>query len=235
MSEYISSREKEGWVLTFEDTFQGTELDWSKWSYCPEEPRHTGFWSNQDAFLDGNGNLVMQISERDGKFYSGAIRTRDKFEQAFGYYEIRCQIPQEEGFWTAFWLYADCVQEVKGHGRDGTEIDIYESAYFKESSVQHALHWGGYEENHQKEEEVIHIPGIYEGFHVFALEWTKEEYIFFIDGKETWRTSAGGVCQVPLYVKVTAEVGPWAGDATQAKLPASWLVDYVRVYKREGR
>ncbi len=39
-----------------------------------------------------------------------------------------------------------------------------------------------------------------------------------------------GVCQVPLYVKLSDEIGDWAGDVARAKLPDEFLVDYVRVY-----
>jgi hypothetical protein len=31
----------------------------------------------------------------------------------------------------------------------------------------------------------------YDEYHVFSVEWTPDEYIFRIDGKETWRTSQG--------------------------------------------
>jgi hypothetical protein len=54
--------------------------------------------------------------------------------------------------------------------------------------------------------------------------------VFYIDGKETWRTEAGGVCKVPLYIKLSDEVGDWAGDFKKVKLPDEFLVDYVRVY-----
>lgn len=50
------------------------------------------------------------------------------------------------------------------------------------------------------------------------------------DGKETWRTSAGGVCQAPLYIKLSDEIGKWGGDIAKATLPDEFLVDYVRVY-----
>ena len=54
------------------------------------------------------------------------------------------------------------------------------------------------------------------------------EYVFYVDGKETWRTEAGGVCQVPLYIKLSDEIGDWAGDIKKVKLPDEFLVDYVR-------
>ena len=35
---------------------------------------------------------------------------------------------------------------------------------------------------------------------------------------------------MPLYLKWSTEIGPWAGDIRQAKLPDDTLVDYVRVF-----
>ena len=72
---------------------------------------------------------------------------------------------------------------------------------------------------------------IYEGFHTFSLKWTEDEYVFYVDDKETWRTSAGGVSQAPAYLKITAEVGDWAGNITNAQLPDYIMAYYVRVYQ----
>ncbi|MBP8259394.1 MAG: glycoside hydrolase family 16 protein, partial [Verrucomicrobia bacterium] len=74
-------------------------------------------------------------------------------------------------------------------------------------------------------------PEVTTGFHTYGLLWLREEYVFYVDGQETWRSRAGGVCQVPLFVKVTEEIGPWAGDIRQATLPDYFTVDYVRVYE----
>ena len=48
--------------------------------------------------------------------------------------------------------------------------------------------------------------------------------------RSQWRSNAGGVCQVPLYIKLSDEIGKWGGDITKAKLPDQFMVDYVRVY-----
>jgi beta-glucanase (GH16 family) len=96
--------------------------------------------------------------------------------------------------------------------------------------VQHALHWDGYGEHHKSAGHVAKAPGVMDGFHTFSLLWTPEEYVFAVDGKETWRTKAGGVCQTPLYIKLSDEVGPWGGKISEAKLPDCFVVDYVRVY-----
>ena len=39
---------------------------------------------------------------------------------------------------------------------------------------------------------------------------------------------------MPEFIKLTNEVGKWAGDITQAKLPDYFEVDYVRVYDKVG-
>ena len=45
--------------------------------------------------------------------------------------------------------------------------------------------------------------GIMAGWHTYSLNWSPDEYVFYIDGKETWRSKAGGVCQVPLFIKLS--------------------------------
>ena len=74
------------------------------------------------------------------------------------------------------------------------------------------------------------MPGVMNGFHTFGLWWKPDEYVFYVDGKETWRSKAGGVCQVPEYILLSDEIGNWAGDIAKANLPDQFCVDYVRVY-----
>jgi hypothetical protein len=126
-------------------------------------------------------------------------------------------------------LYNNSVGKVGDGGRDGTEIDIYEKPWL-DDRVNMALHWDGYGKEHKSEGRQVRVPGIMEGFHTYALWWSPEEYVFSIDGKELWRTKAGGVCQVPLYIKLSDEIGTWAGDIKKANLPDAFVVDYVRVY-----
>ncbi|MFH1070487.1 MAG: glycoside hydrolase family 16 protein [Candidatus Glassbacteria bacterium] len=122
------------------------------------------------------------------------------------------------------------MSSVGDEGRDGTEIDIMEKAWAREDRINHALHWDGYGEQHKSDAVQRVIPEISQGYHTFGLDWRPEEYVFYVDGKQSWRTSAGGVSQVPAYAKLTDEVGDWAGDISKAELPDYFYVDYVRVY-----
>ena len=217
------------WTLAWNDEFDGEELDETKWEVPPDAPRRDGWWMRQAISLDGKGNLAISALKDGDKWVDGCVRTAGKFEHAFGYYVARVKLQQEPGHWSAFWLYNHSVGKVGDEGRDGTEVDIYEKPWL-DARVQHALHWDGYGEDHQSKGKVSTTPGVMKGYHTFALWWSPEEYVFYIDGEETWRTSAGGVCQVPLYIKLSDEIGDWAGDIAEAELPDAFLVDYVRVY-----
>jgi len=226
--------EGKAWKLVWNDEFNGTQLDVSKWE-SPEYERRGHLWRAANAYLDGQGNAVLETSKVGERYASPCIRTRGKYEKAFGFFEIRCRLPMEQGHWSAFWMFCDGVGKVGDEGRDGTEIDVMEWPY-RDGRVQQTLHWDGYGKDHKSEGKVPKRPALLDGqFHTFALWWTPTEYVFYVDGEETWRTSAGGVCQVPVYLKLSEEIGSWAGDITQAKLPDRFVVDYVRVYDVVGK
>ena len=162
------------------------------------------------------------------------------FEQRYGRFEVRCQLPTQQGWWVAFWLMSPTVGNVNDSGEDGTEIDILEGFGWTDA-INHALHWDGYQEGHKSIDHRVNIDGMREGYHTYVLEWTPEEYIFLIDGEETWRTTEGGVSKVPAYVKVTGEISTeewaleerWSKDPADATYPDYFLVDYVRVYQKK--
>jgi len=216
--------------LVWSDEFNGNRLDAKKWNVLPEAPRKGGWWSPRAVQLDGQGNLEITTFEQAGKFYTGAVNTRGKFQQAFGYFEARMKFQRQPGFWSAFWMTCDTVGRVGDEGRDGTEIDIIEKPW-RDDRVQFTLHWDGYGKAHRSAGHKIAVPGVMRGFHSVGLLWTPESYAFFVDGKELWRTKAGGVSQVPEYLIFSSEVGTWGGDIRQAQLPDRFLVDYVRVYE----
>lgn len=220
--------------LTFDDEFDGTELDTTKWELCPEWKRQDfdAYWSNDMTSLDGKGNLVLTMSTDGNRYYSGAIRTKGLFEQQYGYYEIRCKLNSVPGYWAAFWLMGDTVGNEDGSGEDGTEIDIFESAYYNSNGISQTLNWDGYGAAHKSSGYKYTQYDLYRGYHTFALKWTPDEYIYYVDGKETWRTSDGGVCKAPLYVKVTTETGSFADQKPDPRnFPDSFYVDYVRIYR----
>jgi beta-glucanase (GH16 family) len=238
--------------LVWEDEFDGTgDPDVTKWERQEYNRRNNdngpdGWWSREDSYLDGNGNLVIRVRKIENKngdgdscdYSVGALRSKGKFEKLYGKFEIRCKLPTQPGWWVAFWMMQGDVGSVENGGVDGTEVDIIE-AFGWTNRVQFAFHWDGYGDAHKSIGKPLYPANIREGFHTFAMEWYPEMYVFFIDGKEYWRSEGGGVCNREGYIKVTGEISTedwainqwWAMDPAGATYPDSFVVDYVRVYE----
>ncbi len=229
--------------LLFEDNFDGTELDSTKWERCPEWSRQGGIdvWDNDLSYLDGEGHLILRAewNSDEKKLHSGAVRTCGKFEEAYAYYEASIQFPKAPGTWGAFWMMVGNVSNEDGSAADGVEIDIIESIGNAWNQYNHALHWDGYDSAHQKTGKEMIDEDLYDGeYHTYGLWRTEEAYIFYIDGEESWRVTEDqcDVCPEKGYMKLTVEGADWSGAGTEESinaLPADMVVDYVRVYREK--
>ncbi|MBI4327602.1 MAG: glycoside hydrolase family 16 protein [Chloroflexi bacterium] len=217
------------WKLVWHDEFDGAKLDETKWNRLGDSKRRDGFWIKEDAYVNGRGSLLLRTRKDGDRFTCGAVNTQGKFEHAFGYYVARCKAPRQPGHWPAFWLMTPGVSKIGSDGRDGTEIDIIEIPW-RDGQLTSNLHWDGYGKEHKSAGTKFTVAGITDGWHTFGLLWKPDENVFYVDGKETWRSAAGGVSQVPEFLKLTEEIGKWGGDITKAQLPDYFEVDYVRVY-----
>jgi beta-glucanase (GH16 family) len=235
--------------LAWSDEFDGPAIDPSKWyvmdehqDYWPETPWRRN-WRRENATIEDGALVLRTLREREG-FSTGAVVTAAAgrptlFEQAFGRFEARLRFPRQQGHWCAFWLWNVNEGHVDGSGRDGTEIDVMEKAWLIDQG-QHTLHWDGYGPSHGSAYQMVSGMGLDDGgWHAVRVDWYPDEYAFFVDGRETWRTSAGGVCQTPNHVLLTEEIGnfgtgpgEWGvGPIDNAALPDYFYVDYVRVYR----
>src|ERR1051326_3811669 len=222
--------EGQQWKLIWQDEFDGATLDENKWERMGDWKRRDGFWVKEDAYLSGKGTLLSRTKKAGEAYTSGTIRALGKLDLPFGYYVARCKMPQQPGHWPAFWMMCPGVNKTGDEGRDGTEIDIVEIPW-RNGKITMNLHWDGYGKAHKTAGTSMTLPELKEGFHDYGLFWSPDQYVFYVDGKEVWRSKAGGVSQVPEYLKLTEEIGPWAGEISKATLPDYFEVDYVRVYE----
>lgn len=241
-------------TLTFSDEFEG-ELDRSVWSGHYQygntsEARKGSYWNQYLAYTE-DGNLVIPVTYLEDGFggkgagwYSAGIDTDSDspngFSQKYGYFECRCILPEGADIWSAFWLMNDGVYDVDGSGTDGTEIDIFESNCYGDTfrdCISSNLHFDGYDEAHQNLGAQYFFTGNnpYEEYNTYGLEWNENEYIFYINGVETFRTDFGGVSQNKEYLILSVEMKgengiPSERENTKAD-DAEFIVDYVRVYQ----
>lgn len=216
------------WELVWYDGFENAEPDTGNWSAITGV-RRDGTWT-ADAVSIEDSLLVITVFRKDSLYYSGAIQTKGKFEWTFGYWEVRCRLPVQEGHWPAFWLLTETFGQTLDPAVSGAEIDVMEYHALWGDSCQHAVHWNGYNENLRSKHKRVKAPGISRGFHTFGLRWTKGKYTFFVDGKKTW-TCRKGVSHTPQYIILSEEIGVWAGSIERAVLPDRFEVDYVKVFR----
>lgn len=217
------------WKLVWHDEFNGNQIDWSRWE-APDFQRRDGFWSHKTLSLDGKGALVMVVvKDPEGNYLDGCLRTKGKYEKAKGFFVTRVKFHKSQGHWAAFWLMNGCQGRIGNGSADGAEIDIMEKPWL-DDKYNVAIHWDGYGEKHGSVAMAPKLEGAMEGYHTFGLWWSDDAYRFYADGRQTWATTAAGICTEPLYIKLTDEIGDWAGDIRKAKLPDQMMVDYVRVY-----
>jgi len=219
-----------GYTLEWEDNFDGLTLDETKWSHRSLGPRRDAVNVVEAVTLTGEGTLKITTSKVGDEYHTGMIGTQGKFERAFGYWEARIKLQDQEGHWSAFWLQSPTIGNPIGDTLvAGTEIDVVEYHSNWGDGLQNTLHWDGYGTDHKSAAKSATIAGLKDGFHTFAVLWTPNEYVFYTDGIETWRTSTA-LSHRTQYAILSLEVGTWAGNIANAVLPDSMEVDYVRWY-----
>lgn len=243
-------------TLVWSDEFEGDAIDEGTWKGVyggiTRAVMRKGGYIHSDLAEVKDGNLhiyTKYLEEGTGGgpagYYSYMMYTRDLREQTYGYFEVRCILPKGAGQWAAFWMNSRNMENVDGSPADGAEVDIFESPYYHKTLfknfVSSNVYYDGYGEDIVKGKMGIYeANNPYEEYNTYGLEWNENEYIFYINGKETARTNFG-VSQSPEYLILSVEVGgsngtpdpsSWAGDMSKNDcLPSDFVVDYVRAYQ----
>lgn len=209
------------------------------------EDNHTcdGSCPKAGRFTSGIETRLISGDNNDNKGTADTML----FSQAFGYFECRVKFPKSKGLWSAFWLQSSNQRKVGNQGQDGTEIDVYESAFInsEQSEMGHALLWDGYGKDGKVEDYIGALEqDLYDGYHTYALKWTPEYYVFYIDGKATWATDGGDVSKVKEFLRLTVEIDAGDGWGPHGKEIGQFshnnadnddfMVDYVKVWQNEN-
>jgi len=227
---------KDTYQMVWNDEFDGTSVDLTKWNYRAEGTvRNYGTVSRQTISLDGKGHVSIKVTrDSGGKYYIGELGTQGIYEPTYGYFECRAKMNQQMGPHVAFWLQSPTMSKVGDPATNGTEIDIFEYHRKTPQILYHNLHWDGYGADHKTTGQKTTIQGIDSGFHTFGLEWNEKEYIFYVDGKETWRTNSV-VSNRSEYLILSTELTGWGGDPALGNFPDEVVFDYVRVFQSKNK
>lgn len=233
----IADPSGDGWQLKFSDDFSADKLDRSKWSPCFFWGISKGCtnggagdlqWFQSDEVSIQNGVLRLRAQKRqsNGKEYtSGMIASHDKFSFQYGYAEFRAKVPKGKGYWSTLWLLPQ-------NKTWPPELDVAEFVGSNTNNVHMTLHYnnGGHKSS----------SGWWGGtdfsadYHTYAVEWTQDALVWYVDGVERRRYTGEGIPKNPMYLTATLAIGAaWTvGPDDSTRFPGYLEIDYIKVWQR---
>ena len=147
----------------------------------------------------------------------------------YGYIEARIDLPEGAGLWPAFWML--------GSDFEGLKPELYILEHNGATPDSAFLNY-----NYHDEDGNLRSPGqlevtetgLADGFQLYAVQWSSEEIIYYIDGEPRYRIIGSNVPAQPMYLLLNLAVGGvWVGapDASTTGFPAGMRIDYVRAYQ----
>lgn len=227
-------RVQKKYELYWNDDFNGEVIDTTKWRYRGTGVRRQFATVSEDnCYLDGEGHLIIRTTKKDTSYLIGQVGTQNTFMTSYGYFECRVMVHDQKGPLSAFWLQSPTIQlETNDPKTAGAEIDIFEYHTREgKNDVHHTVHWNGYGDKRKHVHRKRKIDSLSVGFHTFGVEWTKNKYIFYVDGKRTWSTCRG-VSRIEQYIILSMDLTKTGGDFSESTFPDEVVFDYVRVFKK---
>jgi len=192
-------------------------------------------FSNEDY---QKGSNSWKTADSLVQYTSASINTLGKASWKYGRIEVRAKLPKGAGVWPAIWMM--------GVNRPGVnwprcgEIDVMEFVGHDSSHVYGTIHYAkedGF--SHSSSGNKIEVSHPYNDFHIYALEWNKNEMRIFYDDAlyhtfniKSINPGAVKSFRKPFYLLLNLALGgEWGGKIDDNNLPQSFMVDYVRVYR----
>lgn len=238
----------------------GRGIDTSRWQYDVGDGCRSGNcgWGNQEkeyyasssenVALDGRGHLMIIARPAPPgltcyygpcRYTSGKITTRGKVEAAPGRVEARIRLSAGQGLWPAFWMLGANFPTTPWP--ECGELDIMENHGSRMQSTSSAIHGPGYFGQTPFVHGVTLGHGSFaDDFHTFAVVWDSASVRFLVDDSVHYTVARHDVARYgrwvfdqPFFIILNLAVGgTFDGDPTSdSMLPATMLIDYVRVYR----
>ena len=207
----VSAQTTSGWQLIWSDEFNGTAgspPNPANWNY----DLGGGGWGNneietytnstQNAFQDGNGNLVLRaIRDSAGNYTSARLQTGSPgastatadLSWQYGLVVARIKLPFGQGVWPAFWMLGDDIGQrpwpacgeldiMENIGKEPTKIHVNNGTIH--GPVSSAASAGDYNGGDGIGASYTLPLGetASSDYHVYAIEWSENSVEFFVDG-----------------------------------------------------
>ncbi|MFC7440254.1 family 16 glycosylhydrolase [Laceyella putida] len=244
------------WIQVWNDEFNGTSLDTSKWSFetGPGPNNELQLYTTNNLSLESDPNnpankyLTIQAKKEDrshnGQMFhytSSRVNTAGKFDFRYGKVEMRAKLPYGQGMWPAFWMLGSNFPQV-GWPNSG-EIDIMEYVGKTPTTVYGTLHGPDYNGSTGigAYHDMPDNPSTQ--FHTYTVEWEPNVIRWYVDGQLYQVRTPEDLDGRPwafdhnFFIILNLAVGgDWPGSPDNTTIfPQKYQIDYVRVYQRQNQ
>ena len=218
ISLFVFSSNAQNWQLVWEDDFNGSSLDQSKWVHDIGTGSQYGMWGWGNGELQyyqpqnttlNNGIAKIEVKEEPNGiidswsatsyFSSSKITTKGLFNFRYGKVEARIKTIDGQGFWPAFWMLPS-----NGSWPCDGEIDIMEQwgNDYLTNSTSGAAHLGTCpysSSTHFYETSSSYISsGSYaDDFHTYSVIWKEDTITWYVDEIELFSLNPSSYWSIP--------------------------------------
>ena len=218
ISLFVFSLNAQNWQLVWEDDFNGSSLDQSKWVHDIGTGSQYGMWGWGNGELQyyqpqnttlNNGIAKIEVKEEPNGiidswsaisyFSSSKITTKGLFNFRYGKVEARIKTIDGQGFWPAFWMLPS-----NGSWPCDGEIDIMEQwgNDYLTNSTSGAAHLGTCpysQSTHFYETSSSYISsGSYaDDFHTYSVIWKEDTITWYVDEIELFSLNPSSYWSIP--------------------------------------
>jgi beta-glucanase (GH16 family) len=247
------------YTLVWEDSFDGASINSSNWVVGSlRDPvsndlvpgavgdhllnwNYQGYITEEDTYLDGNGNVVLRNQKRSYQgsspnhkfeYTSGHLMSMHRVFLNKGYVEFRAQFPHGEKVWPALWLIAEDLHW-------GPEWDMWEYFGWKNHGVgydvmgMHLCH-GTWPNEKWSSDWIWGFNSNYNSsaWHVYGFEWTDTAAVWLLDGVVVRTLTRTNSIQWPdknMYLVLNNGVKTNSPEGSTT-WPNELVIDYVKIY-----
>jgi beta-glucanase (GH16 family) len=246
------------WHCTFDDEFNGTALDPSKW--VVQETSNSGYHSGDECYVNSPNNVsvsggTLNLTARSEsstflcggsitsfltQYTSGMVTTYERFSQTYGLFEVRAKFPAATvpGLQSTLWLWPVNSKLYGPVWPASGEIDFAE--WFSRYSNLDIPNIHYVKSPGAPGADTAHCPMDPTQFHTYGVEWTSTSLTILMDGTaclvDNWQPalplSKPAPFNQPFMISLTQALGMESNSFNPGStpLPATLKIDWVRVW-----